>query len=150
MRAFRIAALLALGLAACKGGPPRPAELDTSGAEACAFCRMVISDRHLAAQLAARGEEPRFFDDLGCLRAFLAGHPLPKGAVAYVADHRTGEWVKASAAVYAKADAVETPMGSHLLAYADAASRKADPAAAAATPLAPEQVFGAPAPEGTR
>ncbi len=148
MKAFRIAALLALALAACKGGPPRPAELDTSGDEACASCRMVISDRHLAAQLVAPGEEPRFFDDIGCLRAFLAQHPMPKGAVAYVADHRTGEWVKASAAVYVRAEAVETPMGSHLLAYADPASRQADPAAAAATPLSPEQVFGAPAQEG--
>ena len=70
-----------------------------------------------------------FFDELGCLRDYLGGHATPADAVVYVADHRTGEWVTARTAVFTKT-ATSTPMGSGLLAHADAASRDADPAAA--------------------
>ena len=64
------AALVALSFA-CRGGPARPAALDTRN-DACSSCRMPVSNAKLAAQLAAPGEEPRFFDDIGCLRDFLA------------------------------------------------------------------------------
>jgi copper chaperone NosL len=84
-------AVLALFLAACASGPPRPATLDTKN-EQCATCRMAVSDARFAAQLVAPGEEPRFFDDLGCLRDWLTGGGAAKlaaGTIAYVADHRT-------------------------------------------------------------
>jgi copper chaperone NosL len=56
--------------------------------------------------------------------------------------------VRAERAVYAKAAEVETPMGSHLLAFADAASRDADPAARGAAALSAADVFGRSLPEG--
>ncbi|GEJ57016.1 nitrous oxide reductase accessory protein NosL [Anaeromyxobacter diazotrophicus] len=141
MTAPRTAVAL-LVLAACSRGPAGPAPLDTR-AETCASCRMAVSDARFAAQLDAPSEEPRFFDDVGCLRDWLAAHPrLPRGAVAWVADHRTKAWARAARAAYAEAPAVETPMASHLLAFADAASRAADPAAAGARPLGPSEVFG--------
>ncbi len=143
----RTAALLLAALA-CSRGPARPAALDTRH-ESCAYCRMAVSDAHFAAQLVAPGEEPRFFDDIGCLREWLRREPRsPSGAAAFVADHRTAQWVLARAAVYTRNDALETPMGSHLLAHVDAASRDADPAAAGRRPLAPSDVFGAPLPPG--
>jgi copper chaperone NosL len=146
---LRAAPLLAvLSVAGCDRGPPRPAPLDTRN-EACAHCRMAVSDARFAAQLVAPREEPRFFDDLGCLRDFLAAHPArPAGEVAYVADHRTKAWVAARAAVYARVPGLATPMGSHLVAYADAASRAADPAAASGAPLAAADVFGPAGPPG--
>ena len=56
----------------------------------------------------APGEEPRFFDDVGCLRDFLAARPArPAREVAYVADHRTKAWVRARAAVYARVPGLE-------------------------------------------
>ena len=70
-----------------------------------------------------------FFDEAGCLRDYLGSHATPADAVVYVADHRTGEWLNARTAVFTKTSA-STPMGSGLLAHADAASRDADPAAA--------------------
>jgi copper chaperone NosL len=132
----------ALALGACSAGPPQPAALDTKN-ELCAFCRMAISDARHAAQLVAPSEEPVFFDDIGCL----AGHlrmkgPLRRGSVAYVADHRTKAWVEAARAVYTKVPGLETPMGSHLIAHADAASRDADPEAKGGTPLQASDVFG--------
>jgi len=58
---------------------------------------------------------------------------LPPGARAFVADHRTGEWVPAESAVYSRAP-IDTPMGSHLIAHASAASRDLDPQARGAAP----------------
>jgi copper chaperone NosL len=118
----------------------QPAPVDPRN-DSCAYCRMTVSDVRFAGQIVARGEEPRFFDDIGCMRDYLKRGDTPKGATAYVADHRTREWVVAASAVYVKNDAVETPMGSHLLAYADAASRDAD-RDSRGTPLSAADVFG--------
>ena len=51
----------------------RPADGIALGQDACAHCRMVIVSQATAAQIAAPGEEPRFFDEIGCLRDYLAG-----------------------------------------------------------------------------
>lgn len=135
-------AALALAAFACQRGIPAPTPLDTRN-DACAHCRMVVSDARFASQLAAPREEPRFFDDLGCLRDWLRANPRPpRSAVAYVADHRTKAWVRAAAAVYTRVPAVDTPMGSHLLAHQDAASRLADASAARGAPVPASELFG--------
>ncbi|HQR47244.1 MAG TPA: nitrous oxide reductase accessory protein NosL [Thermoanaerobaculia bacterium] len=134
--------LVALSLAACTGGPVGPAQPDTKH-DACGWCRMAVSDHRFAAQLVAPNEEPRFFDDIGCLATFLkAGGAPAKGQVAYVADHRTKQWIRASAAVYTKVPGLLTPMNSFLVAHADAASREADESAKNGTPETAAQVFG--------
>ena len=149
MRMRRPSAVLTLLLAgACGSGPPGPAPLDSRN-DACAFCRMAASDARFAAQLVAPGEEPRFFDDIGCLRDYLKGATVvPTAAVAYVADHRTKTWVRAAAAVYTRVQGLETPMGSHLVAHADAASRGADPDAKGGETLSATEVFGPAGPPG--
>jgi copper chaperone NosL len=133
--------ILALVLAGCGLGRATPAALDTSGKEPCAFCRMAIIDQRTAAQLVAPGEEPRFFDDLGCLRSYLAATTLAAKAAVYVADHRTRDWVPLTQAVYARQPALETPMGSQLMAHANPGSRAADQAARGATPLRAADLF---------
>jgi copper chaperone NosL len=102
---------------------------------------MSISSSRFAGQIVAPGEEPRFFDDIGCL-AKGAAETLPPGAVAYVADHRTGAWVPARRAVYTRVPGLDTPMGSHLIAHADEASRSADPGIGGGVQVAPGEVFG--------
>lgn len=121
------AALVAAGIACSQAVPP-PATLDTKN-DTCSVCRMTVSDRHLAAQILERGEEPRFFDDLGCLAKFLDEHQL-RDAVVYVADHRTGEWTPAASAVYSRLARASTPMASGLIAHATLESRADDGAAA--------------------
>lgn len=130
MTKWVLAAALVTG--ACGGGPQAPAALGL-GEDACASCRMTIVSRATAAQIVRAGDEPLFFDELGCLREYLTRRALPNDAVAYVADHRTGEWVNARVAVFTRTT-VATPMASGLLAHADAQSRDADPAAAGGTP----------------
>ena len=144
---IRVAALLLA--AACSSDAPAPAALDTRH-EACARCRRRVSEARFAAQLVAPGEEPRFFDDVGCLRDFLRDRPRRTAReVAYVADHRTRSWVRAANAVYVRVEAIATPMGSHLVAFADATSLAADRDAAGGVALAPADDFAAAgAPDG--
>jgi len=141
----RLAAVLALAAAACGDGAPRPAELDTRN-EACAFCRMKVSDARFAAQLVAPGELPLFFDDLGCLASHLKQRGAPEGATAFVADHRTRQWLRADRAVYTRVPGLETPMGSHVIAHEDEASRDTDPDAKAGTPVSLAELFGGTGP----
>jgi copper chaperone NosL len=139
----------ALATATCTSSPPQPAALDTRN-DQCAWCRMTVSSARLASQVVAPGEVPRFFDDLACLTAHLGAEKdrLPKGAVAFVADHRTKAWVRADQAVYTKVPGLETPMGSHLIAHADAASRDADPDARGGIPVSTTELFGPQGPPG--
>lgn len=139
-----IAVLLAtamLFLAAACGGEPAAVALDQ--ATPCAFCRMTVSDVHFAAQIVAAGEEPLFFDDIGCLAGYLARERPADGSVAYVADHRTGAWVRAADATFSYAPSLASPMGSHLIAHASTASRNEDRAAQGAEPRQASSIFGA-------
>lgn len=145
MKAAALAAVLAL--AACTRGPLPPAPLDSRN-EACASCRMLVSDPRNAAQVVAPGEEPLFFDDVGCLRDYLKGRVPAPGAAAFVADHRTKAWVPAARAVYTKVAGLDTPMGSRIVAHADAASRDQDRAASGGVSVGVAEVFGAAGPPG--
>src|SRR6266542_4644321 len=143
-----VGAVVALVLSfACGRTEPGASSLDTKN-ELCRFCRMPVSDARLAAQLVASGEEPKFFDDIGCLRDHLIQSPAVRGSVAYVADHRTGAWTHASQAVFSRCPALETPMSSHLVAHANQASRDADPTAAGGAPVVPREIFGPAGPPG--
>lgn len=120
------AVLVLVAAVSCGGGPPPPAVLDTRN-DVCAFCRMAVSVQRTAGQIVAPSEEPKFFDDIGCLRDYLKQHPrLPSGTVAYVADHRTGGWVPAGRAVFTRTRDVQTPMASGVIAHGDASSRDLD------------------------
>lgn len=149
MRRLTPLALMAL-LAACGGGSLRPFDFDAAH-EACRFCRMTGSDGRTAAQLVAPGEEPLFFDDIGCLRDYLrqAGS-LADDAGIYVADHTTRAWIRAERAVFTRAEGIATPMGSHLLAHTTPAARDADPEARAGTVVSFNDVFAGIAFGGSR
>ena len=145
-----LACALAIVAAACGTSVPAPAVVDTRN-DACAECRMTVSSARFASQLIAPGEEPRFFDDLGCLAAYIREHAsLPPGAIAYVTDHRSGEWVPAATAVYTRVPAIETPMASHVVAHASAASRDGDPAATGGTAVDAAAFFARTPPDGSR
>jgi copper chaperone NosL len=127
--------------AACADGPEKPASLSGPN-EACRYCRMAVSNQRFAGQIVAPGEEPVFFDDIGCLSNYVQGRPaLPRGAVVYVADHRTREWVSAAEAIFTMVPGLETPMASHLIAHASGASLDADPVAAGGSRVALSTLF---------
>ena len=144
---LRVAAVASFVLlAACGGGAEGPAPIDTKN-DACAWCRMSVSDLRFAAQLTAPGHEPKFFDDAGCLRDWLKEPREAAEWTAWLSDHRTKEWVKATDAVLVRDPAVQTPMNSGLVAWASAASRDQDLASKGGTPVAAAEVIGPFAPE---
>ena len=129
-------ALLAVlcGVAACAPKPAQPTAFDAAH-EACAFCRMTGSDGRAAAQLVTPGEEPLFFDDIGCLSDYVNQHGRKENAVAFVTDYDTRAWVRADVAAFVRQPSIDTPMGSHLLAFASPSSRDAAAAAKGGTPV---------------
>lgn len=129
-------------MAACTSGPVHPVPIDTRN-DMCAYCRMIVSDPRVAAQIVASGEEARIFDDIGCLHDYLARHQMTHDAVVFVADHRTGEWVPARDAVYTISTGRRTPMASGIVAHGSRASRDADPAAAGSVDVPVRVVLGA-------
>ena len=139
---------IAMSVASCGSAALPPATLDANG-DTCASCRMAVSASGVVAQLVVRGEEPRFFDDIGCLASFLQAHEQqPAGAVAYVADRQTRGWVKAGAAVYTRVPDLATPMGSHLVAHIDDRHRQDDPVAVRGTIVPVADVFSGHTPPG--
>jgi copper chaperone NosL len=119
----------------------RPVAVDPH-ADACAYCRMLVSDPRFASQIVAPGEDPKFFDDLSCLRAYLDRAPLPAGAAIFVADHRTREWIAADSAVYAKSASTDAPMGSRLVAHSSTDSRALDADVASAVAVSRKEAIG--------
>ena len=152
---FAASALHALWCASvilgCRGGAPSPVPIDTRN-DTCAWCRMTISDTRFAAQLLAPSEEPHLFDDIGCLRDYLADPAVVQNpeAAAFVVDHRTRAWVPAARAVYRQAPAETTPMASGLAAWTDDASCTADPAASTWLRRSATDIFGPAGPPGGR
>ena len=145
--------LLALALLAsvahCAGGAPSAVAIDPRS-DTCAWCRMVISDARFAAEIVAPAEEPKLFDDIGCLRDYLAsGAALPPGMVIFVADHRTRAFVVASRAVYRHLPGAATPMTSGLAAWADESSCSIDPDARAGTRRTLTEIFRSTGPRRT-
>ena len=112
------------------------------GQDACALCRMPVSDIHFAAQITAPGELPLFFDAPGCLGEFVKAGKAKAGSLAFVADHRTGSWVRADRALYTRVPTLSTPMNHHLIAHQNAGSRDADSDARGGQAIDPREIFG--------
>jgi copper chaperone NosL len=141
--------LLVCGLPACAAGPLQPNAIDPAN-DACSHCRMIVSDPRVAAQILRPGDEPLMFDDIGCLRDYLASRDVAPDAALFVADHRTGAWVPATEAVYTRSEAFRTPMGGGILAHADHGSRKLDPATEGGEAVSAGEVLGGSAATGAR
>ena len=76
---------------------------------------MMISSLDHAAQAVAPGEEPRFYDDRGCLAKDVAS--LPSDARLFVQLDTGAGWIEASAAFFAFPTNVKTPMGYGVTAF---------------------------------
>lgn len=89
----------------------------------CASCRMIVSTAEGSGQIVSAGEEPRFYDDVGCLAA--QARSLTAASRAYV--FAEGRWIEAAVAFYARPAHARTAMGSGWTAFpTEAAARAAD------------------------
>ncbi len=107
-------ALLALLAIACSRAPESGPVAIHWDRDVCARCKMVISDRHYAAEIRytppGKSSRVALFDDIGCAVQWLKDKPWrndPKTEI-WVADHRSGEWLDARKARYVRVP--NTPM----------------------------------------
>jgi copper chaperone NosL len=76
---------------------------------------MLISNLNDAAQMVTPGEEPRFYDDRGCLAKEAAS--LPSGARLFVQLDGAAGWIEARDAFFAFPSGARTPMGYGVTAF---------------------------------
>jgi copper chaperone NosL len=83
---------------------------------------MLVSSEIGSAQIVARGEDTRFYDDVGCLADDWNGRG--PDATAFV-EIDGGGWREAPLAFYGRPGGVRTAMGSGIVAYGSAAEARA-------------------------
>ena len=89
------------------------------GVDACAECRMLITDPRFGAVLVTPTGKTLEFDSVDCLRSWLRDHPDAERRALWVVDAGTGVLVPAEQALYVVDGTVRPPMGS-TVAYARA------------------------------
>lgn len=94
----------------CGVDPGQPPSI-RYGEEACAHCRMIISDDRFAAALVTTRGDTRKFDDIGCLVDHEAGQRPPPATTYWVRDFAGGDWLDARAATYVQSAKIHSPMG---------------------------------------
>lgn len=110
-RALLHALVLALGACEKSSEPLDP----FWGKQACDSCRMLVSEPRFSAQLLDQRGERHYFDDIGCLDAYLVDHPqsAPRGAWVRLGTR----WLPAESARYAAGAA--SPMAYGFVAQED-------------------------------
>jgi nitrous oxide reductase accessory protein NosL len=142
--------VLLLALAACSRDPGQGPVPVTFDRDACERCRMMISDRHYAAEVRLEpGRTVYKFDDLGCALIWAEQQPggIAAAAEIWVTDHRDGRWLDARTAHYVTGKT--TPMDYGLAAQPEPAPGSLDFAAAARQVLEKQRAHAAHAPPRT-
>ncbi len=132
-RSAFVLAALALGVSGCGRGaaawPPAAATEIRLGEDACANCRMIVSDGRFAAQ-ARRHAAPDavlVFDDLGCLLDASKPEPFePQGV--FVRQFDGDRWLRGDAAFVVRAKDIASPMGSGRAVFATRAAAEKEAA----------------------
>jgi copper chaperone NosL len=117
--AVTAAAFVMLMATACSKPPPWPplaAEPDL-GHDACAHCRMIVSDERFAAQYHDRAGNVEFYDDLGCLLAAHGGEGGDPQA-AFVRSFDDARWIRGDEGFAVHSQAFTSPMGFGFVAFA--------------------------------
>jgi copper chaperone NosL len=114
---------MALLLMACESRPrgPMPIRAD----DACASCRMAISERRYAAELLDHDGNLYKFDDIACMLRFAHSLGAQRSAIRfYVTDYANGEdFIDASSAYFVRLkSSVSSPMASGIVAFRNAAT----------------------------
>ncbi len=102
----------------CQAGQLPPAPIDKD--DICSFCKMAISTSRYAAQIVDREGNRYKFDDVGCMFRFARERHMGASARFYVMNYANGkDWLDARTAVFVRSKAVNTPMASGIVAFAD-------------------------------
>ena len=112
---------LLLIAAGCGSRSPRPVEIEAF--DICARCKMAISEKRYAAEMAGMDGNVIKFDNIDCMVSYVSGHGLKdKAAAWFVMDSEGKEWLDARQAFLVKSASIPGPMGSGVLAVKDRAT----------------------------
>jgi copper chaperone NosL len=110
--------LIAVG---CGNRTPQPVEIEAT--DMCAQCKMAISEKRYAAEMADVDGNVIKFDNLDCMLRYVSGRGLKdKAAAWFVMDSDGKQWLDARQAFLVKAASIPGPMGSGVLATKDSAA----------------------------
>ena len=116
MKILSIALLITV--VSCGNRSPQPAEIDAS--DVCTQCKMAISQKHYAAELAYAESDVLKFDNVECLIRYAATHDLKTHATAWwIMDSEGKQWLDLRQAVLVRSASIPGPMGSGVLAFKD-------------------------------
>lgn len=102
----------------CANRPLRPVEIEAD--DICAQCKMAISEKRYAAEMADTDGNVIKFDNIDCMVRYAASHGLREKAPAwFVADSDGKQWLDARETLFVKSAAIPGPMGSGVLCTRD-------------------------------
>ena len=111
---------LLLITAGCGNRSPQPVEIEA--ADMCAQCKMAISQKRYAAEMADIDGNVMKFDNIDCMIRYVSGNDLKdKAAAWFVMDSNGEKWLDARQAFLVKSASIPGPMGSGILAGKDGA-----------------------------
>lgn len=112
-------AILFLGLftfAACSAPGPRAIKLNQ---DACAFCKMTITELPFATQLTTVKGRQYIFDDLTCMASYKKENTVVEVDRFYVADFcNPSSFIDIDQAILLQSDSLRSPMGGNMAAFA--------------------------------
>lgn len=111
------AVVVALLVTACASGPSGPPAIELD-ATPCDHCGMLVSELAFAAATRDGDGRARVYDDIGCLLDATSRSSEPAARV-WVKDFETLEWLGSESAIFVRSDAIQTPMGGGIAAFAD-------------------------------
>ena len=115
-----VIAALALLSSACGAKAMGPPELVVDRS-VCSHCGMYVSEPVYAAAYQAGDNDPRVFDDIGCMLEAV-DRETASPVTMWFQDADGGGWMNANGAFVVSSPRLRTPMGGGFLAYANAAS----------------------------
>jgi copper chaperone NosL len=119
------APLLSLALLVLAGCRPAPQPLRYGG-DACAHCRMTVSDPRFGAELVGETGKTYPCDAVECLAAFVQAHPEVAAHSLWVTpSDAPGTLIPVEAAFFGRGPSVRSPMGAGLAAFSTGAARDA-------------------------
>jgi copper chaperone NosL len=108
--------LAGITLTACSAHGPRPIQLNK---DACAYCKMSITEASFATQMNTVKGRDYVFDDLVCMASYIKENNNVEMAKAYVANFCTPtEFVDLDDAVLIHSDSLRSPMGGNIAGFA--------------------------------
>ncbi|CUU00622.1 copper chaperone NosL [Armatimonadetes bacterium GBS] len=86
------------------------------GEDACANCRMIINEPQFGCAIETPDGEFRKYDDFNCMFLDVEREKLTPKRYFVPNYHKPDEWLDGTQAFYVRADDLQTPMGSRVLA----------------------------------